>query len=518
MSSIPGGEKRSVVPRWRTSPSFASSPEAQAIGGGQRRFEMIQGIFERSYSEWEIARTAGHLADLFSIAIVEGRTQELPRLASLVLNFGDQVPRVLQKIAERHANRTILEFSAERNNVVLDVDGELAAAARYVTKLRKRVAAYPRDGFAWHDLSYMYNLLGEELKSERAMIAALKVSDSHRLIARSASRLFVHRSENERAMRVLKRSHGFKGDPWLVSAHLAIAQINNEPSSALNAAKKLYDDLASGDKSSSELGMAIATQELYFGKPKKAKQVARESIRNPTENALAQGVWLAPRLNFDLNAEDVVASTDRAFEARSWDFYYRGDWKNSLVEAVSWLQDEPFSTVPALHGSFVAATLLGEFELSSVICKFGLKHNPNSWSLRNNLVVALASMKEIDAAMLEFSSLREPEENSDNYPVWLATYGLLRYGEGDIESARKFYGDSRKILEKNKNRSGQMVSAIYQSIQEATVGNFDVAESLVGEVQRKLGFQVEKSKNLIDCFVEEVLSENKTRLQIAKEP
>lgn len=499
MNAFGGDSNRSVLPRWRTSRALAGSAEAAAVSLRVAAPELSDHSFEKALEDWRVGRTVGLLADLFSIAVVEGRSGYLPELAREINQLGDRAPKALQRMASRIS----LGSSSDQMGAIPDV-AEPGVVGQYISSLRSKVKASPRNAFAWNDLSYAYNLIGEAVKAERAMLVALKVSGSHRLLARNASRLYVHNADPEKALRVLRGGQAFHKDPWLLSAHLAVSQAARLPIASMSAARKAYEHFGSGHRCSSELGMALATQEMWDGKAKRAKALARESSVEPTENALAQAVWLSPRLRADLVSPELLNCADGAFEARAWKAYYRGEWATSIAYVRRWLRDEPYSVAPAQHGSFVAATLLRDYDAAVELADAGLKFNPDSWSLRNNLVVGLAMRGDIQKAEVIFARMREPDGQSSDYPVWLATSGLLSYRRRDVEAGRDFYALARGVFERNKDRMSLLTLALYQSVEEAEVGNVAESERLVRDVGSKLGLRWESG--LLPALEKEIVT------------
>ena len=369
------------------------------------------------------------------------------------------------------------------------------------------VQTFPRDAFSWHDLAYQYNLIGESGKADRAMLAALRVSDSHRVIARGASRFYSQHKDDDRALSVLRRSQGFSKDPWLLSAHLAVSQVCGRESSHLNTAKRVLEEIGPRIQTS-ELGMAVATHEMLHGKMRKAKAAARSAGHHVTENALAQAVWLSPRMNIDLVSEEDIAGARQGYEARCWESFYRGDWRQSLVHVLEWLRFEPYSIAASLQGSFVATTLLREFELGVEIAQFGLSANPDTWMLRNNLVVALVQTGRLDEAMQEFSKLEALDHKKRDVAVWNATQGLMKYRLGEVEAARSLYEEALTELVQRRDRSGQIIHALYQSLEEAKAGHTDESRRIVKKVYDSLKLR-DSEKDLRTLLQLEILSSTK---------
>jgi len=482
---------------------FAASEEAKAVRPLERNIE-FDAWFGQALLDWRENGGAAYLADLFSTAIVERREEILHELARAVLDRGDAFPRALQGLAENILHPSVETVS--ETAFTLNIEGAHEALGRRIGLLRKQVAEFSRDAFGWHDLAYHYNLIGEREKADRAMHVALHVSDSHRLIARGASRFYFHQKDTERALSVLKQSQGFSKDPWLLSAHLAVAQMSGREASHLGVAKKLLDEMGA-QLQTSELGMAVATHELFYGKLKKAKAFARSAGQRVTENALAQAVWLSPRMNTDLVTEQEIVQAHQGYEARCWEAYYRGNWRESMAHTLEWLRFEPYSTVPSLQGSFVASTFLQDYQLAADVAQFGLSANPDNWLLRNNLVVALARGGFIEQARVEFEKLHALDDAKRDIAVWSATQGLMAYRSGDSAVARTLYESARLELVKRHDRFGQIILALYQSGEEVAARNVDEARTIVERLHDSLKLRgVEK--DLRNLLKSEILDSN----------
>ena len=488
MSSGVDQGARSVVPRWRPSNTFVGSPESGPLKVRSSNSPAIS-WFDQAYKDWLEMQSAGALADAFSAALSENKVDYIRALAKQIQRFGDRVPQVLQALAEKS-----LHPKEQRHDPHLQQRWkEVELIGRAVAFLRKKVTDQPNNAFVWHDLSYHYLMLGENEKADRAMSVALAVSRHHRLIVRSASRFFLHIKQVERALTAVSKGPGFAQDPWLLSAHIAIAQ-GSETSSKFLKQASLVLERRNGGIESSELGMALATEALLNGNKRVAKRLARDAVIDPTENSLAQGVWLSRRLNVDSIVDDVERAKE-AYEAQAWDAYYRGDWDASLGNALKWLNDQPFSSRPAILASFIAATFLRDFQLCEEIAKFSLRTNPDDWLLTNNLVVALAEQDKVVEAEREFSRLDIPDSKDDSYATWLATSGLINFRSGDVESGRKLYSESVRLSRTKKDRTSELVGALYRSLEEARIGETGLAAQLLIEVRDGFDVKTQRSKH-----------------------
>ncbi len=471
--------ERNVVPRWRRSANFAQSAESASLKDRRHIHEpSSESWADVAYQEWRQSRQVGLLADAFSAAVVEGNERRILELASEVLAEGDKISAPLQRIANAFSHPQGNASASESATVASLERFSETIIHRHASVLRKLSRAQPRNAFHWHDLSYALNLLGDEEGAATAMRAAIQVSGSHRLIVRSASRLFLHLGGRREALRVLERAEGISSDPWLLSAHVAISQGAERASKFLTQARRAVEGKKSLSIQFSELGMAVATQEAFSGRSKRAKQVIAASCSDPTENALAQGVWLSHRLSLADVTAPATNQPTRAFEAESWSSFYKGDWDAATRSAIGWLIDEPYSKRPALQASFLASTFLRDHELSERLARFGLRLNPDEWGLRNNLVVALAEQNRVQDASAEFSTLNAPSAADDKFATYLATSGLLAYRSGDVEGGRLLYQRAMDDLMARKNRHGQVLLTLFQCLEETRISNFSQVKLL----------------------------------------
>ncbi len=243
---------------------------------------------------------------------------------------------------------------------------------------------------------------------------------------------------------------------------------------------------------------------IFVNATRRCSLLSKYLFVRATENALAQAVWLSPQFNAPIVSNDVLDNALGAYEARSWNFYYKGDWHGAVQNLGDWFLEEPYATVPAIQGSFIAATFLQDYELAMKFSLAGLRYNENSWSLRNNLIVSLAMIGETERARTEFNKLPIPTERSHEHAVWIATNGLLSFREGDAISAREFYLRARDSLISTKDKRSLLTLALYQSTEESRLGYFNEAKVLIQEVYKRLGLK-ENDGDLLTILGREVM-------------
>jgi tetratricopeptide (TPR) repeat protein len=216
------------------------------------------------------------------------------------------------------------------------------------------------------------------------------------------------------------------------------------------------------------LATAIASLELKSGNSKAARKLFQAALTKPTENSLAQIEWASERLS------GLVINQDKfkipySHEARALYSHSAADWSTAVTESESWLSDEPFSSRPAVLGSFIAAEHLENFERSERICRDGLIASPTDTTLLNNLAFALANQGNIEEAqrtldMISLSGVPLATEVCRD-----ATQGFIAFRSGDYLRGRQSY--EKAIMKANAGNlvSFQIRAAVHYAREELPV-------------------------------------------------
>ena len=203
------------------------------------------------------------------------------------------------------------------------------------------------------------------------MTVALQLGGNNRFILRSAGRLWISQDDPERAHSVFTKSDRTRHDPWLLAAQIAIGSIARRQPRLVKDAQRMLTGSRFLPSQLSELASAVATLELDYGGVKKSKKLFRQSLEDPTENSIAQAAW-ASRHHKGIDFDHEFLNLPNTFEAKSWTFYQEGEWKRAIENCKLWLFDQPFSTRPSVHGSFLAAVALEDYDMSEYFAKQGL--------------------------------------------------------------------------------------------------------------------------------------------------
>lgn len=471
MTVIDKKVRRDVIPRWRLS---AAKLDLDALPAKRKKVELSLGPQQDPASllrEFHASRKPLFASEALSSALALGDRGIAVEAAKALSGFdlsarpalADQVKMILADgSSPDRSPAPSLEVKAKSQ----------------IQRFKRIVRGYPRSPLAWLDLAFAYSAVGQLEQAKSAVLAAVSLEPNHRAVVRSASRFFVHKGEFDRALSVISRSELLQADPWLVSAHIATARAAGTSSRLIGSGRKMFKDTNFRSDQISELGAALATTELEHGNRLLAQKLVSRALVEPTENAVAQVGWLEATGGANFDVAGMAEKLPTAWEARTFELFERGEWRKSCEQAKQWLCDQPFSSRPAVHGSYVAATFLEDYELSLAFAEAGYRANPTDIVVANNYAVALAETGRLAEARRVFAdAMRSPDPNWR----WTlrATEGLLLYREGDVEGARAAYQGARRHFSEQSDKRSELLASVYQAREELRLGNSESAKELV---------------------------------------
>lgn len=390
--------------------------------------------------------------------------------------------------------------------------GQQMCDAQAVTRIRGLLRLNPRSPALWADLSRHFASLGETDKSIRSMWTAVGLAPNHRWILRAANRLLLHVERPDDAHKLLVRNARTPGDPWLLSAELATAQILQRGPKFMRQAKDLLRHKALPAAHMSELAAAVATSFLDDGNRKGARRLLRIALQDPTENALAQVEWADRESQDGLHVESAMQRLSDAYEAECWVHYNAGRITEALRSAHEWLQDEPYADRPASMLCHVAG-LLDDYDTYLDVTKQLLYRHPEDMHQRNNIIfirfsstsyfhAADPTMIQADVQFLH----RRVQARERDYSHSLANLGLHDYRTGQLEDGRANYERAIAAIEKSGLPGAPIVSAsaaLYHA-REAILARAAWAPKVLDDARRLvrrgggagLAFQLRKTEAL----------------------
>ena len=454
MKSIVDSFDRQIVPRWRDSAHTVGSPDLLPLRARKGVSEWASGIDGKVASLAE-QQSIGVAADLANTAILEGRQDLLAVAAKLLLAPGANSPEYL---AEQL--RKLLEHPTGKHEGI--GPGHDMPRREEIAQLRRLLLVEPRNPVVLMDLARLQATSGHREKAERLAWQALALAPSNRWLLRSTSRLLTAHGKPDEAHRLLIRSSATISDPWLIAAELATAQASDRSPKFWRQAQSFLEAKAFAPIHLSELASAVGTTDVLDGKIKKAKERFHQSLKDPTENALAQMKWAEGKIRNGFHLEELISNNRLAYEAAFRTAYTERDMEKALQLAQEWMADEPFAPEPVANVTYVAS-LLDDYEMAIRSTERELRLAASrEICILNNRVYALISGgkaftdEQSGAELADWVSnvTRDLRENriqdvGDQVHA-VANLGLLFYRSGELDLGRKFY-DQATDLTKTAN-------------------------------------------------------------------
>ena len=476
--------KRQVVPRWR--PFQISATLGQLDASTNRRLaqplEPAPGEIEGLQGDWARSQTPFHAANLVDAALILGRSEVAEEAAEWLVEHGG-ISDVSVRLAQQ-----VLSPSA-----VVDPGDpqELTRENRHrrVASYRNRLRSFPRDSLLWVDLAREYAALGLNEPALRALRVAIDLAPNNRFVLRSASRFFLHTHDPEQAHRVLARASSTSRDPWLLAAEIVAASACGRQSRLIKTGARLLQSEGLHPRHLSELASAIGTLEHQAGQRRRVRKLFAQALRDPTENAVAQALWITRHMSgFEL--PEGLGSVPRAFEANAWEAARNSEFPSAVQLSWQWLRDEPFATRSALFGSYVSATAMGDYDEAIRLVEAAMTANPEDPRLLAQLLYCQACSGMVDVAEQNLRKLEktvkgtESQRSDTEWEVVLnADRGLIAFRRGQIEEGRRWYGSAIELARTHQLTEYAASALINFSREEVLVGgHVDMSElkSVVG--------------------------------------
>ncbi|RRJ96041.1 tetratricopeptide repeat protein [Opitutaceae bacterium TAV4] len=373
-------------------------------------------------------------SNLLGISLRLGKTEASKELATYVLG---------QPIAGPVARRIAQETLGEATKPVLT---ETTTLHTKIREAKTWVRRFPTDAIAWVEYARLYTIIGQKKRAEKTMERALILGPTDRYIIRAAVRFFIHRGNWERAHHIAGAAARETNDPWIIALWISTgSQLDKIPPKFKNY---FATALASNNHFHfSELLEACATQEIIAGSEKKAKRAFQQAWLDPSKNVIAHSQWVIREKMPQLAA---TASIDfsQSSEAMAWVSLMRLQLSEAVQSSREWALEEPFSSKPFMHGSFVD-TLREDYEEAESLAREGLRANPGHHGLTNNLAFSLVGQNRIDEAVALLEPLRKDFEETKDVAL-LATWGLVRMKQRLHAEGRQFYA---RAIEEAKNQN-----------------------------------------------------------------
>ena len=463
---------RNVIPRWRKAAAVVSARENASVRPTPKQLWLDDvSELEAKRAAWEQQKLPFQAVELVAAALLYRNPASGQEAAHFLLESKSEAFRGL-------ARRLLESGDSDRTQDDLYelTSQTISRQAIHLTirQLREGLRREPRNPFGWTDLARAHASTGNKEASDRAMRIALALNPQHRIILRSASRLYIHNGERSRAHSILQRADDVRADPWLLAAELGTASAANRKSRFTRVANRLMRDESIEPLHKTELASALGTLHFRDGNTRQARKLFQFSLTDPTDNSVAQAQWVASRGLDMLRELHERVTIRRGFEARARRALTIGEWDEMAAECRLWLYDEPFAVDPAAFGSFGTSVGAMNFTEGIAFARAGLSANPSDQLLRNNLVFSLVHAGQLADAERAFCKIGKPKENM-RIPL-LATEGLLQYRRDNPSEGRRLYltaieeARSKPLVWRQANRQVILLASLFFAYEELLVG------------------------------------------------
>ncbi len=487
---------RHIIPRWRSAATTLQQGElAQTRKNIPRNPPDLRDLHEH-FEVWRHTKTPTAAGELLASAIVANSYDNAYEAADFIIREHRSTFPLLFDLAKRVVG-VVPSGRATETADLLDTQ-HIQTAIRLT---RQRLRQEPRNAVLWVEQSRNFEILGNQDRAERCMLAALHSARQNRFVLRCAARMYIHQDRSRAAYELLRRSDRVRHDPWLLAAMVAVASASGCPQLHVKQARNVVTSQRFAATHVSELASALATLEFESGNMKRGRSLLRLSITNPTENTIAQAAWVSRALGIhELKESEILRS--KSPEAKAWALYNENEWIGAFQEARMWLSDQPFSSRPAILASYVASVHMNEPNRGARICEWGLHANPKNFTLLNNYAVCLARVSRIEAAERVFERIESRSLSVLDNIVWLATRGLIAFRKGAIATGREYYSQAMQAAAAARSTRLLARAAVFYAEEESVARAADYRQ----RVMEALHLWEELGAKELDTIVQRIRS------------
>jgi hypothetical protein len=439
--------------------------------------------------DWIANKSVIHAAELVSAAVVNNVRNDINVLQAA--KFIIQRPKE-STISQLSLSVDLLkaenesDLRAESNlleNDDLTDTAQMKIIHRKIANLRVILKQFP-NAISYVELARCFSIIGLKDKASDAMKKALHMGSNNRFVLRSASRLFVHNGDFELAHDILRRNALTLIDPWLLSAEISVAMIQERSSRFVKKGLELINSKNISPFNFTELASSLATLEMNEGSIKKSRKLFMQSLLKPNDNSLAQIEWASHKDGQQQFNPALLSGVNLNYEALSSECYYSKQFRAAITNAIKWFNDMPYSKRPIMFASSVASSIMNDQETAISLAKAGLVSHPNDASLINNLAYALALNDQPNEALEWLSKIKIGDDIDDTTKTCImATKGLIMFRNGNAKIGRKLYFDA---LEMSKSLTSHFLNwkAILNYAREELLIRSEFVEAIMETVAR----------------------------------
>lgn len=479
-------EARNVVPRWRSldkTPSHELTSSQLKI----RRKDRDTSVYSYSLARWEETGSLKDAVEVLNSALAFGLKPEAKEAVSQILKPDSEAVDPIKSMAKRLLNGRNAAQSEKRRTSSRNI---LEEPRTIIRNLKQRLRLYPRDAISCIDLARVQVGIGQAKRASRYVDRAVKQCPNNRYIIRSAARFYTHIKEPDAALAVIKHSYMLEEDPWIQAAEISVCDLLEKTPHWTAAKIKALNQSKAPNVNRSELAAGLGALEIKNGSLKIAKKLFERSMLAPTDNSLAQLKWVQSKGILTNTRTTVPISTvELLFEANVYEALLREDARTAAIQARYWLDDEPFSSQPALIGSSIWSGVLNDLEKAIEFADLGIVASPDEPLLWNNKLVALARLGEVKKAQEILPRLLKWKNEATIEPYIHAAQGMIEFRKKNTHAGRAHYSKAVQISKTKGDRVRMFLALAYWFEEEVMCGNFEreVVENLVDVMDKMIG-------------------------------
>lgn len=435
-------EKRLLIPKWRSFEKTVTLGELNS-SNSSKVLAVEQKIFEDKKQEWIKNKDKISATELVTLSKIYNFDNEQYES----LEFKDALNFL------KHDNDTPIVEQLLRNASAVSSE-TITKNITYYNKIRNiknRLNKFIKNPIDWTNLAYYYTLLNQKNKAVSAIEIALNLNANNRYVIRSATRLFLHYGEFERAYSIFKKTDLTFKDTWVNSAYIAVAQLLNKPINKIKTSLNLIESANFSAFDLTELTSGIATLEIENGDEKKGKKMLKKSIENPNDNSAAQLQWISKNRMKLPSLEEQLDKTNikNNFEYDTFLQCYLQDFESAIASAKAWKEDENYSSKPNDILACIYNTVYKDYSKSQEFAGEALICDKENTNLKCSLVYSLIKQNKINDALKLMNEL-ETDSTKRTKIILLADKGLINFMNNDFTNGRELYEQAIKECEKQR--------------------------------------------------------------------
>lgn len=520
MANLFYDKERDIIPNWHRFDTTTVLGELNSIDNKNESKKEKYSI-DDYILDFENNKTLIYAADLISASISNNQTKnEYVKLAAEFILTNSRYSTHTQKMLANKILNPNSELKSVLDNNISKLN-EFSSNKYYekIKDLKTKLSIYPYNPILLVELSRYYSIIGKEDKSINLMKQAIHLDKNNRFVLRSAARLFTHYNteSNEHLKyiyKILNSSNLSKSDTWVMATEIAIANKLEKSSKYIKKGLMLIDSKNYSPFDITELCSSIATVELKNGNHKNSRKLFNQSMNKPNANSLAQTIWASTKDHL-IKTENINKYVSSGYEAIARSAYQKENFNDTYDSIVQWFIDQPFSTHPAIFGSFVASTLTKNYENAIEISNAGLISNPYDSRLLNNAAYAYALSGNIEKAHEYILKIKTNQLNEDSKICVKATKGLIAFRSNKIDIGRELYKEAILDSKKDNNYILNWTAILNWTREEILFGSIEEAEYLmvnvvssIPNIQSEIVIKTLK-KDVLDLY-EKKLNEKKS--------